>query len=382
MTERLYYSDSHMKEFDAVVLECVLDRTAFFPEGGGQLADDGVLVADDCGEEVTVHVKDAHEKGGIVYHYADAPLETGTKVKGIINWEQRFSNMQQHSGEHIVSGLIHSTFGYDNVGFHLGKEIVTMDFNGPLTKEDLKMIEERANEVVWSNREIRTEFPDAETLKSLEYRSKIEIEGDVRIVTVPGVDVCACCAPHVSRTGEIGMIKIVDAQSHRGGMRITILCGDRALRDYNRKQENVYAVSVALSAKQEKVSEAVLKQKEEVLAIKESYARAMEELITYRAAGVEDTDGSICVFESFDDAKALRELTNLLVPKAGKAAAVFSGNDKDGYRYIIGSREMDMRGFSKSFNQVLNGRGGGSKEMIQGTVFATAEKIKEYMDGI
>ncbi len=413
MTEKLYYRDSHMREFEAVVIACepdkkgyriVLDRTAFFPEGGGQCADTGSLTAaggrpgetdglmsaapgglmpaESDGQGAAAAVLDVHEKDGVIYHYTDLPISQGTTVKGVLDWEQRFSNMQQHSGEHIVSGLVHSTFDYDNVGFHLGKELVTMDFNGPLTAEALEDIENRANEVVFSNREIRAEFPDAEVLKTLEYRSKIEIEGEVRIVTVPGVDVCACCAPHVSRTGEIGLIKIVDAQNYKGGTRITILCGGRALSDYRRKQENIREISVALSAKQEQTGAAVKKQKEELASVKEACARAMEELIAYKAAAVPKTGESICLFEEGLDGKAMRELVNLLVPKTAKAAAVFSGSAKEGFRYIVGSSHLDMRGLAKDMNRALNGRGGGSKEMIQGTLFAEKKEIKEFIHGI
>jgi len=383
MTEKLYYIDSHMKEFEATVLECfqdkkcwkiVLDRTAFFPEGGGQCADTGYLN--------DVRITDVHEKDGVIFHYAEREIPAGSTVAGHLDWEQRFSNMQQHSGEHIISGLVHRTFGYDNIGFHLGRENVTMDFNGTFAEGELEDIETRANVVVWSDLDIRVEFPDAETLKTLEYRSKIELENDVRIVTIPGADVCACCAPHVSRTGEIGLIRIVDVQHYKGGTRVSILCGDRALRDYRKKQDNVYRISVALSAKQEQTADAVLKQKEELTAMKEAYARAMGELIVYRAEAVAETEGTICLFEGNSDAKALRELVNLLTPKAGKAAAVFSGDDVNGYRYIIGSKNMDVRTISKDMNGKLNGRGGGSKEMVQGTVFASEQAIKEYMNGI
>lgn len=383
MTEKLYYIDSHMREFEALVLSCepdkkgyriVLDRTAFFPEGGGQCADTGYLNE--------AEVLDVYEKDGVIYHRTKEDIAPGTSVVGRLDWEQRFSNMQQHSGEHIVSGLIHGTFGYDNVGFHLGKENVTMDFNGTFTEEELQDIERRANAVVFDNREIKVEFPDPETLKTLEYRSKIEIEGDVRIVTIPGADTCACCAPHVTRTGEIGLIKIVDVQNYKGGTRMWILCGDRALSDYRRKQENIRTISVTLSAKQERAAEAVIRQKEELSVMKETYTRVMQELIGFRAAAVEPQEESICLFEDRMDAKAMRELVNLLVEKTGKMAALFSGSTKEGFSYIIGSKYLDMRRTAKEMNAVLNGRGGGSAQMAQGTVFAQRKEIEEFINGI
>ena len=210
MTEKLYYEESHLKTFKAKVISCepcgevyraVLDRTAFFPEGGGQAADTGYL-----GD---IQVTDVKEKNGIIYHTIAENIIPGTEVEGRIDWELRFSRMQQHTGEHIVSGLIHGRFGYDNVGFHLGEEVCTLDLSGPLTKEQLREIEYAANEAVFANIPVEICYPSKEELVSMEYRSKIEIEGQVRIVTIPGYDVCACCAPHVKRTGEIGLIKFV-----------------------------------------------------------------------------------------------------------------------------------------------------------------------------
>ena len=232
-TEKLFYEDSHLKEFTAKVISCkpykeqykvVLDRTAFFPEGGGQYADTGML--DD------VRVLDVHEKEGIIYHTTEKALEAGKTVTGKINWEERFEKMQQHTGEHIVSGLVHERFGYNNVGFHLGSDYCTMDFDGTLTKEQLREIELAANQAVWKNIDIVVTYPSKEELANMDYRSKIEIEGQVRIVTVPGYDVCACCAPHVKKTGEIGMLKLVNMVNYKGGERITMLCGVRALKDY------------------------------------------------------------------------------------------------------------------------------------------------------
>ena len=264
MTDRLYYEDSHLAAFPAMVTACeqekdywkvALDQTAFFPEGGGQAGDTGYL-----GD---VEVFDTHGKNGEIWHYTRQPLEIGAEVKGVLDWKKRFSRMQQHSGEHIVSGLIHTRFGYDNVGFHLGEEEVTMDFNGPITKEELLEIETAANQVVFGNVPIQISYPSKEELAVLDYRSKIEIEGQVRIVTIPDIDVCACCAPHVNTTGEIGLIKLTNVQSHRGGVRVNLLAGDRALRDYREKESSVKAVSVLLSAKEAVVADAVERLKQE-----------------------------------------------------------------------------------------------------------------------
>ena len=250
MTEKLFYENSHLAEFDAAVTECrqngecfevELDRTAFFPEGGGQYADTGTLGG--------VPVLDVQERGGHILHMTEESFEIGTLVKGKIDWSERFMKMQQHTGEHIVSGIVHGRFGYNNVGFHLGSEDCTMDFDGEISREELAEIELEANRAVWKNLEVQTLYPSKEELAHIEYRSKIEIEGQVRIIVIPGYDTCACCAPHVERTGEIGVIKLVNMQRYKGGVRVTMLCGIRALADYAVKQREAEAVSAMLCAK-------------------------------------------------------------------------------------------------------------------------------------
>ena len=265
---KLFYEDITITDFTSTVISCepandgkqyriLLDATAFFPEEGGQSADKGTLNG--------LPVLDVQIKDVLIYHYLEQPLEPGTSVTGHVDWKQRFDFMQQHSGEHIVSGLVHERFGYNNVGFHLSLNEVTLDFDGELTPAQIQEIELRANEIIYQNLPVEISYPSKEELATLSYRSKIEIAGQVRIVTIPGVDVCACCAPHVAHTGEIGMIKITNCQSHRGGVRLNILCGARALADYNKKQDSVTAVSVALSAKQDLIADAVLKLKDDIL---------------------------------------------------------------------------------------------------------------------
>lgn len=248
MTKKLYDLDAYATEFDATVISCekaeengaavyyvVLDQTLFFPEEGGQSPDKGTL--GEC------NVMDVQIKGDVITHTLDAPLKPGAAVHGILNWSHRFYNMQQHSGEHIFSGIVHKKFGYDNVGFHLSDAIVTMDFNGILTEQDAAEVEYEVNEVIVKNLPVQVTFPSREELAVLDYRSKIEIEGQVRIVTIPGVDVCACCAPHVRQTGEIGMLKVMSVQNHRGGVRISMLCGFRALEAFRQKDQIVTAVA-------------------------------------------------------------------------------------------------------------------------------------------
>ena len=381
MTERLYYEDSHMKEFQAVVTACEkekdywkisLDRTAFFPEGGGQ--------AGDCGLLNDTEIFDTHEKEGIIWHYAKAPLEPGTEVLGKIDWNIRFSRMQQHTGEHIVSGLVHARFGYDNVGFHLGDPEVTLDFNGSITREELAEIELQANQAVFANLPVQISCPSREELASLEYRSKIEIQGQVRIVTIPGIDVCACCAPHVERTGEIGLIKLTSVQSHRGGVRITLLAGDRALLDYREKEAGVKAVSVLLSAKEDRIAAAVERLKQEAFDLRGRLMSLNLARVREKAAAVPEGAADPVFFEAGLDMDTCREFVNLLTARCTGTASVFSGNDIEGWRYILGSRTEDTRPLCKYLNSEFSGKGGGKPEMVQGSLNGTQEKIMAALD--
>lgn len=386
MTELLYYKDSHLYSFDAVVLSCEqkndfflisLDKTAFFPEGGGQFGDIGSLTIVDSPATV-IPVFDTHEKDSTVFHYTKAPIPLGTKVHGEVDWDTRFSRMQQHSGEHIVSGLIHQCFGFDNVGFHLGDGEVTLDFNGVLTKEELVQIEQKANTVIWKNLPIKILYPTKEELSSMEYRSKIEIQGQVRIVSIPDVDTCACCAPHVFFTGEIGIVKLIDLQSHRGGVRITMLAGNRALTDYQKKEQNVKSISVLLSSKEDFVYEAVEKLKEEQFKLNGRLMQMQEAQIQRIALQYQPDCDSICLFENELDPVFSRELVNLLTAKSKGIVSVFHGTDQNGYRYIIGSSSADVRPFCKELNQAFQGKGGGKAEMVQGSLVALQKDISLF----
>ena len=382
MTEKLFYQDSHMRNFGAVVESCekageeyeaVLNRTAFFPEGGGQYADTGVIDK--------VPVVDVKEREGVIFHRVKRPLAVGKQVEGFIDWEERFSKMQQHSGEHIVSGLVHSHFGYDNVGFHMGRDAITMDFNGILTKAQLKEIEKEANEAVVKNLEIQVLYPSKEELSQIAYRSKIEIEGQVRIVVVPGYDTCACCAPHVKRTGEIGLIKLTGLQNYKGGVRVSMLCGFRALADYEEKAESVKRLSVMLSAKENEVAEEVQRLKEELTAQKGKLARLEGKLLEQKVGELEKNQKLVVLFESDLAGNAPRELVNRILCKGTEIAAVFAGTPANGYRYVVGSKTLDVRPFAKRLNERFQGRGGGKPEMVQGSISVGEErKIREEVE--
>lgn len=388
MTEKLFYQDSHLMEFEAKVLSCEpvnpavlsghsgeyaaeLDRTAFFPEGGGQYADTGVLGG--------VRVTDVQEKDGRILHLLEEPLEPGACVIGQIDWEERFMKMQQHSGEHIVSGLVHSTFGYNNVGFHLGSEECTMDFDGELTKEQFVQIEREANRAVWKNLEIQTLYPSKEELTGMEYRSKIEIEGQVRIIVVPGYDVCACCAPHVSYTGEIGLIKLTHVQRYKGGARVTMLCGVRALQDYEVKQEQAGEISALLCAKENEIAESVRHLRDEANDLKYELGEKEKKLIAVKAEMIPKDGKPVCIFAEDIEGNSMRLLMNLVLEAGHNVCAVFRGSDSDGYRYVIGSRTQNMRELVKEFNAAFDGRGGGKPEMVQGTAGGCESEIRTWI---
>ena len=398
--KKLYYEDVHMTEFEATVTECtydekkniykvVLDQTAFFPEEGGQVADKGSISFVSLNEPLTetaeavssyqqLPLLDAHIKNDIIYHYVETEIPVGTVIKGNVDWSRRFDFMQQHSGEHIISGLVNKYYGYDNVGFHLGLQEVTLDFNGVLTLEQLREIEQKANEAVWENLPVEIEFPSSEKLQTLEYRSKLDLTENVRIVTIPGFDVCACCAPHVDTTGQIGIIKITNVQSHRGGVRVNILCGNRALQDYSVKQNNAFAVSASLSVKQDLIFDGVERLKEENFKQKEIINRLQATILKNMAENLpspSESNHAILFVEPMDDI-AIRNLINDLVPKYAGYVGVFWGNDTDGYRYIVGSSTLDCRNLATVLRESFGAKGGGKAPMIQGNVMASKEQIE------
>ncbi len=383
MTKLLYNESAYIKEFDAVVLSCeageaegtyivTLDQTAFFPEQGGQYADEGTVG--------TVHVIDAQFRNGIVYHITDAPLTVGESYFCCIDFEKRYDRMQNHTGEHIVSGYLHAAFGYENVGFHLNDVFMTLDTSGELSKTQLLEVELYANRTVQKNLPVCVTYPTEKDLKTLEYRSKLELTDDVRIVIIPDVDVCACCAPHVAVTGEVGMIKIVDAIRYKGGMRLTLLCGQRAVRDYQAKHADITDIAVLLSVKSEEAFSAVKRLQKQLTDNKNELHIVKRELLELKMEALSVTDGNLCLFEVGADNNTLREMVNAGLEKCGGVCAAFSGTDTEGYQFVIGSREIPLRARVKEITAALNGRGGGSDQMLSGTVKADAETIRSYIE--
>lgn len=391
MTEQLYYQDSYIKDFEAVVLSCipngnhfeaVLDRTAFFPEGGGQCADTGVLHI----ENREIQVFDVQERNGEIIHFIDKEILPGQTVIGELDFQERFSKMQQHTGEHIISGIVHRRFGYENVGFHLGKEEVTMDYDGPLTPEELRSIEYEANQVVAENREIRAYFPGTEELEKIPYRSKKELQGKIRIVEIQDCDICACCAPHVKTTGNVGLIKITNAIRYKGGMRLWITCGMRALEDYNQKEASVVQISNMLSAKQQEVTDAVKRLTEEIQQLKEKAAKMQERLVmgyleSEKVVLKENPNANLLLFEKELDAMAMRNFVNAGMELTKGVCGAFVGDEKQGFRYVLGS-SGDIREIGKKLNAVFQGKGGGKPPMIQGSLVGEEEKIREFLEKV
>lgn len=380
-TEKLYYENSYLRTFTAKVLVCeeqdgnyaiVLNRTAFFPEGGGQPADIGVLN--------TVNVLDVQEHEGKIVHITDRPLPVGATITGGINWPHRFDLMQQHSGEHIVSGIVHRLFGLDNVGFHMGAKAVTVDFNGELSEDGIALVEYLSNMAVSRNLPISAEYPSPEKLNSLEYRCKKELSGRIRIVTVPEYDLCACCGTHVSRTGEIGAIKLLSSQRYKGGTRVTLMIGSRALADYNEKAQSVNAVSVLLSAKPEEILPAVQRLLAENNALKQQMNSLQEQIMEAKVSALDKDAKNVCLFEDNLGANELRKFCLLLSEKCSGVAAVFSGSGQAGYKYALASANEDVRPIGKKLNQKFSGRGGGSKELVQGSLTAAQEELEQFFD--
>ena len=381
-TKRLYYEDVYKKEFTANVLECrpgkkgyevILDETAFYPEGGGQPSDIGTL-----GE---AKVTDVHEKNGELIHYTDQPLPEGSSVHGVIDWERRFDLMQQHSGEHIVSGLVHEAFGYDNVGFHMGSDVITIDFDGALDENQMAEIEAKANRIIWENQAVEIFYPTEEELKNLEYRSKKELSGWVRIVRFPGADTCACCGTHVTRTGEIGLVKLLSVVKFREGVRMEMLSGKRAMDYLNMVNEQNHQISVKLSAKTDKTAQAVARLQEENFSLKGRVHAMEENFIATEAAKWKDQE-NVLLFEEGMEAGSVQKLTDAILQVCKGRCAVFSKNPDGSYKYAMGEKEGDLRQLTKDMNAALNGRGGGKPFFVQGSVQAKEKEIREFFEKI
>lgn len=377
-TCRLYYEDPHKAQFSARVLSCemakngyavILDATCFYPEGGGQAADTGILGS--------VRVLDTREQGENILHICDGPLEVGSVVTGQIDWEARFLRMQQHSGEHIVSGIVNRRYGWHNVGFHMGSDFMTIDFDGPVPQEDLAAIEAEANEAVWKNLEIRCWYPAPEVLKTIPYRTKKDLNWPVRIVEIPGFDTCACCGTHVGATGEIGLIKILGISGLRGGTRMELACGKQALTILSTAYEQNRQVGAAFSAQYFETGEAARRMNDQLDGLKFRIAN-LEKRVFATIAERYGNQQAVIHFEENLSSGGVRDLCDAIAEKCGGLAAVFSGDDAAGYAYCLIQKNGDLRSLNKAMTTALHGRGGGKPTFQQGRVQAAKEEILAF----
>ena len=375
ITEKLYDIDSQISEFKAKVVKCeavengyavILDRTAFFPEGGGQASDRGYIA--------NALVFDVQIDNNEIVHYTDKPLEVGTEVNAALDWERRMDYMQQHSGEHIVSGVAHSLYGAENVGFHLGDEIVTLDFDIELTREQIETIEKAANEAVFQNVAFNAFYPDEATLKTMQYRSKKEFDEAVRIVEIDGIDRCACCAPHVKTAAQIGIIKLLDSERLRGGVRIELKCGRRALADYNIKYDNVRKIGALLSAAQNETAAAV-----EGLSQRLNAEKLVTRELKHRLADaiIASASDEFVIIADGLDVKELQLIADGLHKKNGKTYLVMS-QGANGTAFALCGNEEDANAKFAILRSNFTVRGGGRNGLMQGSITEKGEDIKFF----
>ena len=378
-TEKLFYQDAYLRETTAKVLECrqgkhgyeiVLDRTCFYPEGGGQPGDHGTLNG--------IQVVDTHEKDGLVLHDTKEPIEVGTEVKAVIDWDRRFDLTQQHSGEHMVSGVVHRIYGYDNVGFHMGADMVTIDFSGELTEQQLRDVEQEVNEKIWLDSLVKCWYPSPEELGEIPYRSKKELTGKVRIVEFPGADICACCGTHVAHTGEIGLVKILSVEKFHSGVRVEMLSGRRALQYLTAVQDQNRQISQLLSAKVLETAKAVKNLSAE-LENKRQQVTAMENTQFAALAEQYRDKGNVCIKVDGLTADGVRRAAIAVQETCGGRAAIFSGDEETGYKYAVGDPQGDLRAWVKELNSALHGRGGGKPGFVQGSAAAKWDEIVAFM---
>ena len=381
MTIRLFDQDPQLRTFTATVLACeekdgqylvTLDRTAFFPEGGGQGADHGTLGG--------ANVLDAHEHGGVIAHLTDAPLAVGETVTGCVDSLRRLTMSQQHSGEHMFSGLVCRLFGYDNVGFHIGSDAVTMDFNGPLTEEDVLRVERLVNEAIWEDKPIKANVPPKDELEAMHYRSKKALTGDVRIVSIDGVDTCACCGTHLMTTGGVGQVKVIGLAKYKSGVRVSILCGVRALEYENMIQQQVKEIGKTLSVKLHETAQAT----QRLLAERDQLRYENEQLgMRLFEAEAKAEAGSAIRLVAADmlAASQLRKAAGLLA--AGAKLAVVIAPREDGWNFAMSSQTEDVRPATRALCEAFGGKGGGPKDMTQGVLGrASAEEIREKLNAL
>ena len=350
----------------------ILDRTCFFPEQGGQSADTGKINDD-------VIVLDVQIKNGVIDHLTDRPLEVGAFVYGKIDFTHRFDFMQHHTGEHIFSGLVYKTYGYHNVGFHLSDRTVSMDYDGFLTMDQVRAIEWEANQVIWKNLPVEISWPDKEDLDQISYRSKKEISGRLRLVTIPGVDVCACCAPHVKRTGEIGQLMVANAARYKGGTRLHILCGGRALKAARQDAGFLSEGGQLLSCSKENLIsqiKAMMDRENELIRIlEESKATELKKMVDGVPAKKKNVILSAGQSNEKTSSEAADRLSHL---HNGVCGVLFADGVKQ--RVVLVSRTIPLRAVAQALRQSTGFKGGGDDDCIRGMIDLDAEQLEKWLD--
>jgi len=379
-TLRLFDDDSYISEFEASVRASyeednkhltVLDRTAFFPEEGGQSCDKGYI-----SDSAVSHV---FEKEGVIYHVTDKSFSVGEAVKCSIDFAERYRKMQSHTGEHVLCGVAHRLWGAENVGFHLSEEYVRVDFDIYLDSEKVSFLEREANRAIAGNHPVTAWYPSPEELEATPFRSKDGIKGEVRLVKIEDVDVCACCAPHVRTTSEVGVLKVVDSIKYKGGTRLEIVCGPDAVELFIKEHAALSELAASYSVKREALKEAVNRQREELSDVTYKLRRARRELMAHTLSALQPTEENYTFFYDDADGEEVREFLNGAAAKC-RVAAAFIGDDEKGYRYIIRSDKADLKALCREINEELSGRGGGSPAMIQGSCTGKAETIKKFFN--
>ncbi|MBQ6385339.1 MAG: hypothetical protein IJJ38_04105 [Lachnospiraceae bacterium] len=379
-TGKLYEEDAYAREFEAEVIraegrELVLDRTLFFPEEGGQSPDHGEIGG--------VRVVDVQIRDGEIIHTmerADA-FSAGERVRGRIDWEERFSNMQQHSGEHLFSGAVFRRYGFSNVGFHLSGKEVTLDFDGEIPAEDLPEIVREVNGAIWADIPSQVLVTTPEEREGLAYRSKLDLPGEVRIVVFPGADACACCAPHVRRTGEIGFLMVTGMIRWKSGVRVSILCGDRALRQAAEEHRIVTETARYLSTSPSEIYPQTVKAREENRRLRGALSQVSGELLLVKAEALPEGEDA-WLFAEGADAADLRTAVNGMMERRRGFCGAFSGSDGEGYSFVIGSAEKDAREVMRILKEKLGARGGGKPGMVQGSVQAAESGIRSALSEV
>lgn len=383
--ELLFYEDAYLKEFDAVVVDVlqkgekqyvVLDKTAFYPEGGGQTGDSGWLY---FGNGLELNVEYTRKKEDRVLHEISGKgeiLKAGDRVRGVIDWDRRFDHMQQHSGEHIVSGMICRRFSCDNVGFHMGADAVTIDFNAEISFEELLEIETEANRYISEDHPFISMWPSPEELKKLDYRSKKELSGEVRIACFQGADMCACCGTHVSGSAQVGMVKFASAEKFHDGTRIEVRFGKRAFDHLAMNYAQNKAIGVLLSAKEDKTFDYVKKQAEELAETRYRLGQMEEKMIGVIAAEYKKKKDTLIIVPP-NSPEYVRKLAGAVHEQNGCLAAVFAGEARS-YKYAVAGPDSAVPDLNRSMTAELSGRGGGRGGFAQGSVASSEEDIRRF----